>query len=234
MSDALRLALVGAESTGKSTLARAVAGRLRDEFGLHAATVHEVLREWCDANGRTPLPHEQIDVAREQQRRIDEAAASADVVVCDTTPLMTAVYSRLLFDDGSLDAFARDSHAGIHLTLLTALDVPWVADGLQRDGPHVREPVDRLVRARLVDWGVAWTVVSGLGEARVDCAIDALRPSLARWIEQAAGGRGDRRAGLFTGLSQARTGPARPMPRCERCDVPGCEHLAGRRPPRPA
>lgn len=235
MSRALRFALVGAESTGKSTLALEVAGRLREEFGLRAATVHEVLREWCDSNGRTPEVHEQLELARAQQRRIDEAAAQAEVVVCDTTPLMTAVYSRLVFDDGSLDDFARQCHAGIDLTLLTALDLPWVADGLQRDGPHVREPVDRLVRERLVAWGAEWTVVSGHGEARVECAVAALRPALARWIERSGAPAGEdppahpgpaRQDGLFTRLMQSRTGPSRPMPRCERCDSPACEHLS--------
>jgi nicotinamide riboside kinase len=222
----LRIALVGAESTGKSTLAASLAGRLGDEFGLRAAVVPELLRAWCDARGRTPTAAEQWEIAREQQRLIDAAAAfdadrAIDVVVCDTTPLMTAVYSRMVFDDGSLDAYARECHAGVDLTLLTALDLPWIADGLQRDGPHVRVPVDRLVRERLVAWGARWTVVSGADEARVECAVEAVRPALARWIEGAEAG-----AGLFTGLLASRTGPARPMPRCERCDSGVCEHLA--------
>jgi nicotinamide riboside kinase len=221
----LRLALVGAESTGKSTLAAALAERLGSEFGLRATVVPELLRAWCDARGRTPTAHEQWDIARGQQRLIDDAAAgnAVDVVVCDTTPLMTAVYSRMVFDDGSLDAYARECHATIDLTLLTALDLPWRADGLQRDGPHVRAPVDRLVRERLVAWGGDWTVISGAGEARLGCAIDALRPALARWIEGAAARN---EPGLFTSLLASRTGPARPMPRCERCDSGACEHLA--------
>jgi nicotinamide riboside kinase len=130
---------------------------------------------------------------------------------------MTAVYSHLVFDDDRVDAFARESQRGIDLTLLTALDLPWVADGLQRDGPHVREPVDRLVRSFLVAWGVDWTVVHGQGEARTTQALAAIRPLLAR---RAAAGDG-----LFTRLLQSRSGPSRPMPRCERCDSGACEHL---------
>lgn len=37
----------------------------------------------------------------------------------------------------------------IDVTLLTATDLPWQADGAQPDGPHVRAPVDALVRAAL-------------------------------------------------------------------------------------
>ena len=59
---------------------------------------------------------------------------------------MIAVYSDQVFGDTGLYDEALAAHARCDLTLLTALDLPWVADGLQRDGPHVREPVDAKVR----------------------------------------------------------------------------------------
>jgi len=228
MAEALRIAIVGAESTGKSELARALAERLRAEFGLRATVVGEFLREWCDLESRTPRVDEQAAIAAEQQRRIDAAAAidDVDVVVCDTTPLMTAVYSELIFADRSLDAFAAEAQRSAGHTLLTALDLPWVADGLQRDGPHVREPVDRLVRDRLVAWGCAWSVVTGIGPARVDCALDALRPIFKRWVHEARASRG-----LFSALLNSKVGP-RPQAApayhglCELCDRGDLEHLS--------
>ncbi|MGN6526352.1 MAG: AAA family ATPase [Burkholderiaceae bacterium] len=220
---ALVVAIVGAESTGKSRLAQALAARLAGEFGLRPACIGEYLREWCEAEGRTPRPDEQAAIALEQQRRADEAAArpDIDIVLCDTTPLMTTVYSELLFDDRTLDGFAAACQRRAHATLLTALDLPWIADGLMRDGPHVREPVDALVRARLRQWGVAWSLVAGTGDARTDAALDALRPTLLR--RAASSGAG---AGLFRRALAARHGPPRPRWVCERCDDPACEHLA--------
>jgi nicotinamide riboside kinase len=218
---ALRIAVVGAESTGKSTLAAALAQRLGDEFGLRAVAVPEHLRDWCNARGRTPTAAEQWDVARAQHAAIEAAARGAEVVVCDTTPLMTAVYSRMLFDDGGLDAMAQEAHATMAFTLLTALDLPWIADGLMRDGPHVREPVDRLVRERLVGWGVPWATVTGTGAARVANALDALRPALAGWGRGAAAPRG-----LFTSLMASAVGPRTLARVCELCDDPDCEHAA--------
>src|ERR1700743_3626614 len=84
----LRVAVVGAESTGKSVLARALADALADEFGLRCAVVDEYLREWCDHEGRTPRAEEQMGIALEQVRRIDAAASQPglDVLLCDTTP----------------------------------------------------------------------------------------------------------------------------------------------------
>ena len=77
MSDAPRglvIALLGAESTGKTTLARAIADALAAE-GRDVAVVPEYLREFCDTEQRTPRIDEQAAIAAEQTRRI--AAASA-------------------------------------------------------------------------------------------------------------------------------------------------------------
>jgi hypothetical protein len=54
-----------------------------------------------------------------------------------------------------------------------ALDVPWQGDGLQRDGPHVRAPVDALIRASLERAGIAFTTIEGLGPARLATALRA-------------------------------------------------------------
>jgi nicotinamide riboside kinase len=221
----LRVAIVGAESTGKSVLARELASALQREFGLRAGVVGEWLRDWCEIRGRTPRADEQMDLAREHARRIDEAAArdDIDVLLCDTTPLMVAVYSDLLFDDRALEPLARDCQRTMDATLLTSLDLPWVADGHMRDGPHVRAPVDARVRARLADWGATWSLVSGSGAARVACAVDALRPLLR---ERA---RRQPSSGLFSRLEDSLSGPPGPRWVCERCDDPGCEHASARR-----
>ena len=52
-------------------------------------------------------------------------------------------------------------HRRCALTLLTALDLPWVADGLQRDGPHVQAPIDATIRLALDSAGLAWRPGSG-------------------------------------------------------------------------
>ncbi len=219
---ALVIAIVGAESTGKSTLAAALATRLALETGLRCTHVDEELRRWCERAGRVPRPEEQRSVAEAQQARIAEAAAEHDVVVADTTALMIAVYSRLVYDDRSLDAWAGQAHAGaVTHTLLTALDLPWVPDGLQRDGPHVRPPVDALVRELLAAHGIGWSLVAGQGAARLEAALDAVTP----WLRpRAAPG-----SGLFTRLAAREA--AQPVWQwvCETCDVPDCEHALRRR-----
>ena len=213
---ALRIAIVGAESTGKSTLAPALAAELAALSGLRCTAVGEWLRQWCDQHGRTPRPDEQRDIAQQQQALIDAAAATYDVVVCDTTPLMTAVYSAKLFNDHSLDEDAVAQQRRAAITLLTALDIPWVADGLQRDGPQVRGPVDDRVRALLIDHGLPWALVTGTGEARLQAAVDAVAPLLRP--------RSRPGSGLFTRLAQRNAQRSAWQWVCTDCDVAECEH----------
>ena len=125
-------------------------------------------------HARTPRQDEQLGIAREQLRRTETAAQDAEIVVADTSALMIAVYSDLVFADNSLYNFAEAAQRQVDLTLLTALDLPWQADGLQRDGPHVREPVDLLVRAALQRAGVPFDEVCGTGPQRLASALASI------------------------------------------------------------
>lgn len=220
---ALRIAIVGAESTGKSTLAQDLARRLAEHTGLPCTAVGEWLRDWCALHGRTPRQGEQRGIAEHQQALIDAAAQQHALVVCDTTPLMTAVYSALLFNDRNLEAYAVAQQRRCALTLLTALDIPWVADGLQRDGPQVRAPVDGRLRTLLIGAGLPFATVAGSGAARVQSALDALTPLLRS--------HGLLGAGLFTRLAQRDAADAARPWACGDCDQPDCEHRLLPRPP---
>ena len=212
----MKIAIVGAESTGKSALAVALADALADATGLRVVAVAEWLRLWCEREGRTPRREEQHAIALETQARIEAAAATHDVVVCDTTALMTAVYSDLLFADRSLDAMAVAHQRSMALTLLTALDLPWVADAHQRDGPHVRGPVDDRVRALLIDHALPWALVAGTGPARLQAALDAVAPLLRAHPSP--------RRGLFSRLLDRNAAPQARAWSCADCDDPDCEH----------
>ena len=198
------IALLGAESTGKTTLALA----LRDALAAgprSVLVVPEYLREFCDRHRRAPRPDEQRAIADEQTRRIAAAAQAHDIVIADTSALMIAVYSEQVFGDTSLYPSAEAAHArGCDLTLLTALDLPWQADGWQRDGPQVREPVDAKVRAALQRAGVPYSVVFGAGAARVQAALACVQ------------------RGLVPPPLDADNG-ARWRWHCERCGEPACE-----------
>lgn len=167
--------LAGAECTGKTTLAQALSAHFR---GL-ALWVPEYLRIFCERQGRTPERHEQPHILQEQVRLEQQALESARRlglawVFCDTAPLLTAIYSDCLFDDAKLYAQARTLHGRYALTLVLEPDIPWVADGILRDGAQARAVVHARLVQSLAAWGVPYTRIGGQGELRQLAAIEAL------------------------------------------------------------
>ncbi len=200
----MKIALLGAESTGKSTLAHELAAHLRRD-GRRVAVVDEVLRHWCERERRAPRPEEQLPIAQAQEGRVDAAAAAADIVIADTTALMVAIHGALLFPDHPLLQFALERQRGYDLTLVMGLDLPWVDDGLQRDAGS-RDRTDALVRTLLDRAGVAYRVVYGTGRERLRHALAALPVGLA---PRPAGAAGSLRAWQW---------------QCDKCSDPECEH----------
>jgi hypothetical protein len=80
--------------------------------------------------------------------------------------------------------------------------------------------VDAALRDMLIGAGLPFVVVSGLGPARLEAAVDAVAPYLRRADAPAPG--------LFSRL--AARDAAQPEWRwvCDTCDSPDCEHAARR------
>lgn len=162
MTAVLRVAILGAESTGKSTLAAALAVQ------YHTAWVPEYLREFVAMQARVPFEGEQVRIAQIQLERERQAIAPARrFLFCDTAPFMTALYSEVYWGrvDAELDALARTHDYA--LTLVVAPDGPWVADGLQRDSAAMRQQVHTALIARLERHAIGFTLLTGSLELRL-------------------------------------------------------------------
>jgi len=103
-----------------------------------------------------------LDCARQQQRAW---------VFCDTAPLLTAVYSDCVFGDDSQYPHALALHARYTHTLLLEPDIPWVADGLQRDGEAMRATVHARILHCLQDAALPPTCIARDAERRLQDAV---------------------------------------------------------------
>jgi NadR type nicotinamide-nucleotide adenylyltransferase len=167
------ICILGAESTGKTTLAQALARH------FDCPWVPEYLRQFCHENARTPRRDEQALVIKMQRdaeiaAQAQATAQQAAFVFCDTAPLLTAIYSDFIFGDKSLLAQGRSLHANYALTLLLAPDIDWVADGLQRDGEHVRAPVHQCLQQELAALALPVVQIEGGGDRRLLAALQAI------------------------------------------------------------
>lgn len=124
---ARRVCLVGAESTGTTTLT----GRLAERFGT--TWVGEYGREYSipkDARGETWSTDDFVNIAR-RQLELEEAAARAcdRIVFCDTDPMTTALWHETYLGRPAPEVMAIAQAHRYDLTFLTAADFPWVQDG---------------------------------------------------------------------------------------------------------
>ncbi|MGW7365186.1 AAA family ATPase [Streptomyces sp. NPDC054841] len=193
---ARRVVVLGAESTGTTTLATALAGHYRARGGVWARTgcVAEYGREfserklaglraerpgatWSDVrftSGEFPL------IARRQAERENAAARTGSpVLICDTDAFATTVWHER-YMGGPNDEVAEIAARGRgDLWLLTDhRGVPFEDDGL-RDGEQLRPWMTARFADRLARTGRRFVTVTGPHEERLATAVAAVDALLA-------------------------------------------------------
>jgi NadR type nicotinamide-nucleotide adenylyltransferase len=151
--------LHGAESTGKTTLA----GALASETG--ALTVGEYGRSHCEAH-REPLTLDDLLlIGRAQQAMIAAAAPYAGpLLIADTDALMTAAWCEILLGERPAELMQAPK---ADLYLLLEPDLPWVDDGTRFFAdPAERHRFAMIVEQVLADAGVPFVRISGQGNER--------------------------------------------------------------------
>ncbi|MCT9931930.1 AAA family ATPase [Planotetraspora sp. A-T 1434] len=193
---ARRVVVVGAESSGTTTLARALAARFAARGGVWAATrwVPEYGRTYCEeklasarrAAKESGRPEPWLDdlrwdsgeftVIAERQLVWEDAAARAGspLLVCDTDALATSLWHERYLGTVSGEVLRMHERARHDLWIHTsAEEVPFEQDGW-RDGEHIRHGMDRRFRQELTDRGLPHVVVTGSPDDRLAAAVRAV------------------------------------------------------------
>ena len=160
-----RVCLTGAESTGKTELAKALAHH------FSALLVPEYSREYSLARQNVLSYSDVGPIAHGQMSREDEA--KGDFLILDTDLLSTVVYSRHHF--GAVPQWvqtkARERLADLYLLL--DIDVPWVWDPV-RDSGETRKELHDDFRSALEEFGARYEMVSGTWEERLRRSIEVI------------------------------------------------------------
>lgn len=170
-----RVCVFGPESTGKSTLAAQLAGHFNTRH------VFEYARPLIDLVGNTITEDLLLRIARGQAAAQLAMANQANrVLICDTDPLLTTVWSNALlgYCPQSIQELAAAHPADLYL--LTDIDVPWVNDG-QRYFPNHDDRIRflELCRDALQTQPHPFVVISGHWNQRLNTAINATQHLLA-------------------------------------------------------
>jgi HTH-type transcriptional regulator, transcriptional repressor of NAD biosynthesis genes len=186
-----RVVVLGSESTGTTTLSRALQERFRERGGVWADTqwIPEYGRRFTEdklAHKRLFHPDAQVadlvwthddfeSIAAEQQRLEDEAAsadASSPLLICDTDAFATAVWEyRYTGKWLTLDwaVIQRKLHPRTIYLVTDHVGVPFEDDGW-RDGEHIREQMTGWFVEALQTEGMSWTFLTGTLEERLHLA----------------------------------------------------------------
>lgn len=119
-----RICLLGGESTGKSTLSKALAD------GLDTAYVAEFGRDYWEEKNGVLTADDLLHIAREQVRREQQAEANR-YLICDTSPLTTLFYTLDQYGHApqELHQLAEREYS---LVVLCGAEFPFVQDGTRQ------------------------------------------------------------------------------------------------------
>jgi NadR type nicotinamide-nucleotide adenylyltransferase len=169
-----KIAIVGPESTGKSTITQQLARHYKTLWVPEYARYYcAALTEPCNLQDEINMYHGQV--ALEESIL---AIAEKDLIFCDTTFITVKIWSDEVFGETPkvvLDALPNYTY---DLYLLMDIDLPWQEDPL-RDFPHKREHFMQVWHQELQGLNANYTVINGQ-EERLNNAIAAVGSFLSK------------------------------------------------------
>jgi HTH-type transcriptional regulator, transcriptional repressor of NAD biosynthesis genes len=162
-----KVVLLGGESSGKTTVCKALAERLQTVW------VPEYGRDlWVEKGGQLEF-EDLLHIGQQQIANEDMAMRTANRwLICDTSPLTTMFYSEALFCavDPQLAELAARQYDCV---LLCLPDFTFVQDGTRQDAAF-RDRQHQWYCEQLAALGMAYTVIAGPLVDRVDQAVQLL------------------------------------------------------------
>jgi NadR type nicotinamide-nucleotide adenylyltransferase len=174
------VALTGAESTGKSTLAKQLAEHYQTVY------VPEYAREYVSAldGPYTYADVEHIGRTQISQKQDCEIKANR-IFFLDTYLIITRVWFDVVFQKHPDWIDEELNQKTVDLYLLCDTDITWEDDPVRENGGEMRENLMQRYREELVAWNCTFRLVSGIGNERLQNAIDQVDTFLAEINENA-------------------------------------------------
>ena len=154
--------LTGPESSGKTTLASTLANYWSSPLLLEQSRIY--LEE---KSSESEFDYQQSDILSIAKKHIDKEhealQQNPEFLVCDTDLLVLIVWSEVKFghcEQWIVEQFEQELQANSRHYILCDWQIPWQEDPL-RENPLDREQLFRLYQAKLKDYSIAYTAVSG-------------------------------------------------------------------------
>jgi len=163
-----KIAVVGPESTGKST----ISVQLADHY--NTVWVPEYAREYCAALTVPCTWQDEINMFRGQLKLENQILPKANkILICDTTFFTVKIWSDHMFGESPQEVIEELPKHPYDLYLLMNIDLPWQEDPL-RDFPHMREYFLEVWQDELTALDANYHLISGSDEDRLKNAIEKI------------------------------------------------------------
>jgi NadR type nicotinamide-nucleotide adenylyltransferase len=168
---AKRVAIVGAESTGKTSLARDLAAHYATAWVPEFGRMYSEAK-LCAPDANTWKTAEFVFIASEQNRIEDALARTCNrVLFCDTNAFSTNLWHERYLGSLSPEVDALSSDRKYDLHLLANAEIPFVPDGL-RDGFEIRAAMHKRFVEELQRHGKPFVALAGAHAQRLRAAIE--------------------------------------------------------------
>lgn len=173
-SSVLKIAVVGPESTGKSTMSAYLAKH------YNTVWVPEFARDYCAALTEPCTWQDEINMFYGQLALEAEYLPKANnLLICDTTFITVKIWSDQIFGRSPQEVLDELPKHPYDLYLLLNIDLPWEDDPL-RDFPHMREHFMEVWHKELRALDARYVLISGTGEDRYESAVKAVDEFIAK------------------------------------------------------
>ncbi len=165
--------VVGAESTGTTTLSKDLAEHYKTVWVPEYGRMYSEGKLFGDTNAKW-RSDEFMVIAKAQAETEDMLAeASNGLVIADTDAFATSIWHERYMGTmlPQLEAFADTRSCDLHI--VTGDEIPFVQDGL-RDGEHIRHDMHERFIEKLTEKNRKFIVVTGNREDRLKQAIGAI------------------------------------------------------------
>lgn len=164
----IKIAIVGPESTGKSTMSRWLAEHYQTIW------VPEFARGYCENLTADCTWQDEINMFHGQLALEKELLPKANkLLICDTTFITVKIWSDALFGTSPQEVLDELPKHQYGLYLLLDIDMPWQDDPL-RNFPTQREHFMQVWHQELRGLNANYKVISGIGEERFHNAVKAI------------------------------------------------------------
>lgn len=166
-----KIAIIGPESTGKSTLSRQLAAH------YHTVWCPEYARAYLVQYGKDYTFGDLLTIAKGQKTLIEQTATGArnGLFFIDTEMYVMKVWCEVVFDNCHTWILKEAAHQRYDLILLCNTDLPWVSDEL-REYPdlRMRQRLFKMYKDICINGGMPWVEIGGQETERLQQAVKAV------------------------------------------------------------